>query len=57
LKSAAKSTSKISSRSVKIENRFAGSQATQFASYAVAAPVSTLMKSRFDDLEISGING
>jgi hypothetical protein len=40
---------------IKIANRFAGSQASQFASYAVAAPVSTLLKSRFDDLEISGI--
>jgi hypothetical protein len=42
-------------QSIKIANRFAGSQASQFASYAVAAPVSTLLKSRFDDLEISGI--
>ncbi|HEX6126242.1 MAG TPA: hypothetical protein VFZ23_12785 [Pyrinomonadaceae bacterium] len=41
---------------VKILRRFAGSQATQFTASSVAAPVASLMKSRFDDLEISGIN-
>jgi hypothetical protein len=40
---------------VKIDRRFAGGQATQFAAASVAAPVAALMKSRFDDLEISGI--
>lgn len=40
---------------VKLQRRFAGGQATQFAAASVAAPVSALMKSRFDDLEISGI--
>jgi hypothetical protein len=40
---------------VKLLRRFAGGQATQFAASSVAAPVASLMKSRFDDLEISGI--
>ena len=40
---------------VKMLRRFAGSQATQFAASSVASPVASLMKSRFDDLEISGI--
>ena len=40
---------------VKIERRFTGGQATQFAASSVAAPIAALMKSRFDDLEISGI--
>ncbi|MEO8042664.1 MAG: hypothetical protein ABI646_08650, partial [Acidobacteriota bacterium] len=40
---------------IKLDRRFAGGQATQFAAAAVAAPVAALMKSRFDDLEISGI--
>src|SRR5215203_3255824 len=40
---------------IKIDRRFAGGQATQFAAASVAAPVAALMKSRFDDLEISGI--
>ncbi|MEO6333914.1 MAG: hypothetical protein ABIO91_02935 [Pyrinomonadaceae bacterium] len=42
-------------QSVKIDRRFAGGQATQFAAASVAAPVAALMKSRFDNLEISGI--
>jgi hypothetical protein len=42
-------------QSIKIDRRFAGGQATQFAAASVAAPVAALMKSRFDDLEISGI--
>src|SRR5688572_7106505 len=41
---------------VKLQRRFAGGQATQLAAASVAAPVATLMKSRFDDLEISGIS-
>lgn len=40
---------------VKLQRRFAGGQATQLASASVAAPVAALMKSRFDDLDISGI--
>lgn len=40
---------------IKLERRFAGSLATQHAAGAVAAPVAALMKSRFDDLEISGV--
>ena len=41
--------------SVKLQRRFTGGQAALLASSSVAAPVATLMKSRFDDLEISGI--
>ena len=41
--------------SLKIENRFGGSQAAQFAALSVALPVNTLLKSNFDDLEISKI--
>ena len=40
---------------VKLQRRFTGGQAPMLASSSVAAPVSTLMKSRFDDLEISGV--
>lgn len=40
---------------IKLENRFAGGQASQYAGISVAAPVNTLLRSRFDDLEISGI--
>lgn len=40
---------------LKIENRFGGSQAAQFAALSVALPVNTLLKSNFDDLEISKI--
>ncbi len=42
-------------QSIKLDRRFAGGQAPQFAAASVAAPVAALMKSRFDDLEISGI--
>lgn len=41
--------------SIKVQRRFAGSNATQFAAASIAAPVSALFKSRFDDLQISGI--
>lgn len=41
---------------IKLDRRFAGGQATQFAAASVASPVAALMRSRFDDLEISGIN-
>ena len=40
---------------IKLNRRFTGGQAPQFAASSVAAPVATLMKSRFDDLEIGGI--
>lgn len=40
---------------VKVQRRFTGGQATQLAASSVAAPVATLMKSRFDELDISGI--
>lgn len=41
--------------SLKIDNRFGGGQAAQFAALSVALPVNTLLKSNFDDLEISKI--
>ena len=41
--------------SIKLANRFAGAQASQFASLSVALPVNTLLRSRFDDLEIGEI--
>ena len=41
---------------IRLVRRFAGTQATQLASSSVAAPVAALMRSRFDDLEISGVN-
>jgi hypothetical protein len=41
---------------VKLENRFGGMQATQYAALSVALPVNTLLRSNFDDLEISGIS-
>ena len=42
--------------SIKIENRFSGGQAGQLTGVAVAAPVSAILKSRFDNSEISEIN-
>ncbi len=41
--------------SVKIERRFSGSVASQLAAAAVSMPVNTLLDSRFNNLEISGI--
>jgi hypothetical protein len=41
--------------SLKIDNRFGGGQAAQFAALSVAIPVNVLLKSNFDDLEISKI--
>lgn len=38
-----------------IKRRFAGGNATQLAAASVATPVMVLLRSRFDDLEISGI--
>ena len=40
---------------IDLDRRFAGGQAMQFAAASVAAPVSALMRSQFDGLEISGI--
>jgi hypothetical protein len=40
---------------VKINRRFAGGNATQLAAASVATPLMVLMRSRFDDLEIGGI--
>ena len=41
---------------VLIERRFAGMQAVQFASASVAVPVSNILKSRFENLEIEEIS-
>ncbi len=43
-------------KSIKLLRRFTGGNSTQFAASAVASPVASLMKSRFDDLEITGIS-
>ncbi len=40
---------------VKIQRRFAGGNATQFAAASVAVPVQALLRSRFDAMKISGI--
>ena len=40
---------------VKVDRRFAGGQAAQLAAASVVGPVAALMKSRFDDLDITGI--
>jgi hypothetical protein len=40
---------------VRIERRLAGAQATQFAAMSVAQPVNTLLRSKFDGIEIEGI--
>ena len=42
--------------SVKIESRNTGQAASRFASFSVVVPVSNLLASRFEDLEISEIN-
>lgn len=41
---------------IKIERRFMGTQATQFAAASMAIPVTALFRSRFDDVEISEIS-
>jgi len=41
---------------VKIERRFSGMQASQYTAASIAAPVGALVRSRFDDAEISEIN-
>ena len=40
---------------VKVDRRFSGGQAAQQAAASVVGPVAVLMKSRFDDLDITGI--
>ena len=40
---------------LRIDRRFAGSNATQLAAASVASPVMVLLRSRFEDLDISGI--
>jgi hypothetical protein len=40
---------------IALQRRFTGSQASQFAAAAAAIPVSTLLRSRFDDLQIDQI--
>jgi len=40
---------------IKLDRRFTGGQASQIAAGSVAMPVSALMRSRFDDLEVTGI--
>jgi hypothetical protein len=41
--------------SIKLDRRLIGGQAGQLAAGSVAVPVSAVIRSRFDDLEISGI--
>jgi hypothetical protein len=41
---------------ITLQRRFTGSQASQFAAAAIAIPVSTLLRSRFDDLQIDQIS-
>lgn len=41
--------------SVKLENRFGGMQANQYAALSVALPVNTILRSNFDNLDISQI--
>jgi hypothetical protein len=43
-------------QSIKLDRRFAGAQAAQFASLSVAIPVNALLQSRFDNVEISEVN-
>ena len=42
--------------SIKIDQRFGGARVSQLAALSVAAPVSALIQSRFDNAEISEIN-
>jgi len=42
--------------SIKLEQRFAGAQATQSAGLYAAIPVSALLRSRFDNVEITEVN-
>ena len=43
-------------QSIKLNRRFAGAQAPQFAAQSVAVPVNALLQSRFDNVEISEVN-
>lgn len=43
-------------QSIKLNRRFAGAQAAQFASLSIALPVNVLLQSRFADVEISDVN-
>ncbi len=43
-------------QSIKLNRRFAGGQAAQFAALAVASPVNALLQSRFADVEITDVN-
>jgi hypothetical protein len=45
----------VGQESIKIERRFTGGQAAQFTSGSVAVPVNNLLNSRFDNIEISGV--
>lgn len=40
---------------IKIERRFTGNQAAQFTSGSVAVPLGVLFNSRFDDINVSGV--
>jgi len=40
---------------LKLQRRFAGNQASQLAAASVAVPVNVLLRSKFDGLEISGV--
>ena len=41
---------------IKLERRFDGANASQFAALSVVIPVNTLLQSHFDDVEISEVN-
>jgi hypothetical protein len=41
---------------VRVQRRFAGGQASQLAASSIAVPVNVLLKSRFDDLEVTGLD-
>jgi hypothetical protein len=42
--------------SIKLNRRLTGSQAAQLAAGSVAVPISALLRSQFDNIDISGIN-
>ena len=41
---------------IKLERRFDGANASQFAALSVAVPINSLLQSRFDNVEISEVN-
>ena len=43
-------------RPIEIDRRVTGGQAPQITAASVAAPISVLLKNRFDDLDLTGIN-